>query len=153
MNIYTQSSQKRPENLEIFSLQKHFLKTIEGEMFIRRQKTNLLQIFCEISLHSQVILKSMKVADDISREKLLSVNGLKQITVLCMSLRHISMVAKLCTRIGIDLVYDTLQYRHFIPASVDRTSASAWLNKHQCIHLENKSSTSMTHAASESKLG
>ena len=34
---------------------------------IRRQTTNLLQIFCEISLHSQVILKSMKVADDISR--------------------------------------------------------------------------------------
>ena len=36
-------------------------------MLIRRQTTNLLQIFCEISLHSQVIFKSMKVADDISR--------------------------------------------------------------------------------------
>ena len=36
-------------------------------MLIRRQTTTLLQIFCEISLHSQVIFKSMKVADDISR--------------------------------------------------------------------------------------
>ena len=36
-------------------------------MLIRRQTTNLLQIFCEISFHSQVIFKSMKVADNISR--------------------------------------------------------------------------------------
>ena len=36
-------------------------------MSIRRQTINLLQIFCEISLHSQVIFKSMKVADDILR--------------------------------------------------------------------------------------
>ena len=43
------------------------LKTIEWEVLIRIQTTNLLQIFCEISLHSQVIFKSMKVADDISR--------------------------------------------------------------------------------------
>ena len=34
---------------------------------IIRQTSNLLQIFCVISLHSQVIFKSMKVADDISR--------------------------------------------------------------------------------------
>ena len=39
-------------------------------MLIRRQTTNLHQIFCEISLHSQVIFKSMKVADDISRRTL-----------------------------------------------------------------------------------
>ena len=43
------------------------LKTFEWGMLIRRQTTNLLQIFCEISLHSQVIFKSMKVADNISR--------------------------------------------------------------------------------------
>ena len=36
-------------------------------MLTRSQTTNLLQIICEISLHSQVIFKSMKVADDISR--------------------------------------------------------------------------------------
>ena len=36
-------------------------------MLIRKQTTNLVQIFCEISLHSQVIFKSIKVADDISR--------------------------------------------------------------------------------------
>ena len=36
-------------------------------MLIRIQTTNLLQIFCELSLYSQVIFKSMKVADDISR--------------------------------------------------------------------------------------
>ena len=36
-------------------------------MLIRRQTTNLLEIFWELSLYSQVILKSMKVADDISR--------------------------------------------------------------------------------------
>ena len=44
-----------------------FLKTFEWQMLIRRQTTNLLQIFCKIWLHSQVIFKSMKVADDISR--------------------------------------------------------------------------------------
>ena len=39
-------------------------------MLITRQTPNLLQIFCEILLPSQVIFKSMKVADDISRETL-----------------------------------------------------------------------------------
>ena len=53
--------------LEIFNLQKEFLKTFEGEMLISSQTTNPLQIFCKISLHSQVIFKSMKVADDILR--------------------------------------------------------------------------------------
>ena len=32
-------------------------------MLTRSQTTTLLQIFCELSLHSQVIFKSMKVAD------------------------------------------------------------------------------------------
>ena len=36
-------------------------------MLIRSQTTNLLQIFCEISLYFQVIFKSMKAADDIWR--------------------------------------------------------------------------------------
>ena len=36
-------------------------------MLIRRQTTNLLQIFCELSLYFQVISKSMKAADDIWR--------------------------------------------------------------------------------------
>ena len=33
----------------------------------QKTNTNLLQIICEISLHSQVIFRSIKVADDISR--------------------------------------------------------------------------------------
>ena len=41
-----------------------FLKTFEGELFIRSQTTTPLQIFCELSLYSQVIFKSMRVADD-----------------------------------------------------------------------------------------
>ena len=41
-----------------------YLKIIEGEMLIRSQTTTLLQIFYELSLYSQVIFKSMKVADD-----------------------------------------------------------------------------------------
>ena len=54
-------------------------------MLIRRQTTNLLQIFCEIWLHSQVIFKSMKVADDILRGTLECewVNSLSH-SVLCM---------------------------------------------------------------------
>ena len=53
--------------LEIFNVQNIFLKTFEGEMLITSQTTNLLQIFCENSLYSQVIFKSMKVADNILR--------------------------------------------------------------------------------------
>ena len=33
-------------------------------MLIRMQTTNLLQIFCELLLYSQVICKSMRVPDD-----------------------------------------------------------------------------------------
>ena len=40
-----------------------------------------------------------------------------------------------------------------MPAPVDRTSASTWLNKHPWITFqENKPSTSITHVACESKL-
>ena len=52
---------------EYFPYKSIFLETSEWELSIRRQTINLLQIFCEISLHSQVIFKSMKVADTISR--------------------------------------------------------------------------------------
>ena len=38
-------------------------KIFEGEMLTRSQTATLLQIFCKISLYSQVIFKSMKVAD------------------------------------------------------------------------------------------
>ena len=44
-------------------------------MFIRSPTTTLLQIFCEISLCSQVIFKSMKVAD-VRFWRALRVNGL-----------------------------------------------------------------------------
>ena len=37
----------------------------KGEMKTRSQTKTLLQIFCELSLYSQVIYKSMKVADDL----------------------------------------------------------------------------------------
>ena len=51
------------------------------------------------------------------------------------------------------LVYLALQYRHLIPSTVDRTSASTWLYKHPWITCrKNKPSTSMTHVACESKL-
>ena len=51
--------------LEISNLQKHNLKkTFEGEMLIRSETTTLLQIFCEFSLYSQVVFKSMRVADN-----------------------------------------------------------------------------------------
>ena len=47
--------------LEKFYLQKHFE---DSEMLFRNQATTLLQIFWESLLCSQVIFKSMKVADD-----------------------------------------------------------------------------------------
>ena len=51
--------------LLIFSSQKRFYQKIfEEEMFIRILPTTLLQIFCENLLYFQVILKSMKIADD-----------------------------------------------------------------------------------------
>ena len=60
---------ERPKELElivweIFYLQKHFGKTFEGEMLITSQTTTLLQMFCELTLYSQVIFKSLRVADD-----------------------------------------------------------------------------------------
>ena len=53
--------------LNIFFYQEHFLKIFEGEMLIRSHTTTLLQIFCELLLYSQVIFKSMEVADDASK--------------------------------------------------------------------------------------
>ena len=50
--------------LEVFNLQTHFLKNIEGEMLITSQKRTLLQIFCECLLYSKDIFKSMRIADD-----------------------------------------------------------------------------------------
>ena len=45
------------------------------------------------------------------------------------------------------------QYKHLIPAPVDRTPASAWLYKHpRRTCKNNKPSTSMTSVACESKL-
>ena len=63
--IGTQSGQNRPDNFVDIFLKKAFLsKLFEGEMFIRILPTTLLQIFCENLLYFQVILKSMKIADD-----------------------------------------------------------------------------------------
>ena len=50
-------------------------------------------------------------------------------------------------------VFCTPQYRHLIPAPVDRTSASAWSYKHPWItYQEYKPSISINHVACESKL-
>ena len=48
----------------------------------------------------------------------------------------------------------SLQYRHLIPAQVDRTSASAWMYKHpwNMSKQKNSPSTSMTHVTYTSKL-
>ena len=47
-----------------------------------------------------------------------------------------------------------VQYRHSIPAPVDRTSVSAWLFRHSGTTCQktNNPSTSMTHVVCESKL-
>ena len=59
-----QSGQNKCDNLGNILLTKAFFeKHIEGEMVIRSQITTLLQKFREVSLYSQVILKSMRVAD------------------------------------------------------------------------------------------
>ena len=60
-------SQRSPHDYENILLNKGIsFKTFEREMLIRSQITTLLQIFCELSLYSQVIFKSMKAADDTS---------------------------------------------------------------------------------------
>ena len=47
-----------------FSYKSIFWKIFGGKILIRSQATTLLQIFCELLFYSQVISKSMKVADD-----------------------------------------------------------------------------------------
>ena len=46
-------------------------------MLIRIETSTLLQIFCELLLYSQVIVESMRVADDTYWKNSISVNGLK----------------------------------------------------------------------------
>ena len=45
-------------------------------MLTTSQSTTLLQIICEVSLYSQVICESMKVADNTNIRGTLSVDGL-----------------------------------------------------------------------------
>ena len=52
------------------------MKIFEGEMLIRNQITTLLQIFCDLSLYSQVIFESMRIADDTLSRGNLSVEEL-----------------------------------------------------------------------------
>ena len=49
--------------LEIFLQQKYFVKYLKEKVLIRSQTTYLFHIFCEFSLYSLVISKSMRVAD------------------------------------------------------------------------------------------
>ena len=44
-------------------------KIFEGKMFTRSQTTTPLQIFCQLLLYSQVIFKSIRVADDTFQRK------------------------------------------------------------------------------------
>ena len=68
VNPFTLRAAKRwPDNLGNIFLAKHFFgKIFEGEILSVSQTTILLQIFCELLLDSQVIFKSMKVADGTS---------------------------------------------------------------------------------------
>ena len=65
----THSHSERPKQAwqfwQYFSFKSTFWKIFQREMLTRRQTTTLLQIFCELLLYSQVIFKSMKVADNI----------------------------------------------------------------------------------------
>ena len=63
----------------------------------------------------------------------------------CLSLTHLSVGVPLSLS---GLAPLPLQYRHLIPAPVDRTSARSWLSKHHWIaYKKMKPSTSMTHVA------
>ena len=68
MNVLTYSHSEQPKQAgrfwKYFPYKTIFWKVFDGEMLIRSQKTTLLQIFCELSLYSQVMLKSIRVADD-----------------------------------------------------------------------------------------
>ena len=60
-----QSGQNEPDDLvNILPTEAFSEKTFEGEMLIRGKISTLLQIFCELKLYTQVIFKSMRVADD-----------------------------------------------------------------------------------------
>ena len=67
-NLLTHLHSERPKEArqfwKYFTYKSILMKTFEGEMLIRSQTKTLLQIYCELSLYSQVIFKSMRVADD-----------------------------------------------------------------------------------------
>ena len=56
-------------------------------MLIRSQGTTLLQIFCELKLYSQVIFKSMRVADDTFKRN--SECEWVKFTSFCFKLSHL----------------------------------------------------------------
>ena len=66
-HLYSERPKEAWRFWKYFPYKSIFWETFDWEMLIRRQTINLLQIFYEISPHSQVIFKSKKVADDISR--------------------------------------------------------------------------------------
>ena len=55
---------KRPDDFAYISNKSIFKKIFEGEILIKNKITTLCQIFWEFSFYSQVIIKSMEVADD-----------------------------------------------------------------------------------------
>ena len=59
------AAKKRPDDLvNILPTEAFSEKTVDGEMLIRGKVSTLLQIFSELSLYTQIIFKSMRVADD-----------------------------------------------------------------------------------------
>ena len=47
-----------------FTYRSIFQKTFEREMLVQSKRSTLLQIFCELLLYTQVVSKSMRLADD-----------------------------------------------------------------------------------------
>ena len=68
MNRITHSHSENPKQAgrfwKYFPYKTIFWKIFEGDMLSKSQTTIILQIFCELSLYSQVMLKSMRGADD-----------------------------------------------------------------------------------------
>ena len=68
LHLLTHLHSERPNEAwqfwKYFTYKSILVKSPEREMLIRSQTKTLLQIFCELSLYSQVIIKSMRVADD-----------------------------------------------------------------------------------------
>ena len=62
-HLHSEQPKEAGQLWKYFTYKSIFLKMFEGEMLIISPTKTVLQIFCELMLYSQVIFKSMKVAD------------------------------------------------------------------------------------------